>query len=138
MIEKLQFSQILIVTRKNGEKKLLWQARRLQLIRGKKKKSIHQVIISVFFEPFNQERRKIKWYPVCKVWSRGSFRIFFAFWQLIETRVKGGWNSTRSRSLVIPRTCQKRGLTSGNRLARLRRLGHDAAPAENRRFAGHN
>lgn len=64
MIEKLQFSQILIVTRK---KETFVTSKTITINQEKKKKSIHQVIIPVFFESFNQERRKIKWYPVCKV-----------------------------------------------------------------------
>lgn len=65
MIEKLQFSQILIVTRK---KETFVTSKTITINQGEKKEKYSSgIIIPVFFEPFNQERRKIKWYPVCKV-----------------------------------------------------------------------
>lgn len=118
-------------------KRNFWQARRLQLIR-KTKKKYSLGYYPIFFEPFNQER-KIKYLSSLQSLITRFFQNLFCILTADRDWDKRGMKfKTRSRSLVIPRTCQKRGLTSGNRLARLRRLGHDAAPAENRRFAGHN
>lgn len=137
MIEKLQFSQILIITRKNDEKKFL-TSKTITINQENKKKKYSLGYYPVFFEAFNQER-KIKYLSSLQSLITRFFQNLFCILTADRDWDKRGMKfKTRSRSLVIPRTCQKRGLTSGNRLARLRRLGHDAAPAENRRFAGHN
>lgn len=137
MIEKLQFSQILIITRKNGEKKFL-TSKTITINQENEKKKYSLGYYPVFFKPFNQER-KIKYLSSLQSLITRFFQNLFCILTADRDWDKRGMKfKTRSQSLVIPRTCQKRGLTSGNRLARLRRLGHDATPAENRRFAGHN